>query len=61
MEVESKVTTSEIDLPEFLGEQGGDAEGKKAVWAEIMSSMPGMDEVLVFTKVIRYIFLATFF
>ena len=49
MEVEAKVDPSTVEIPELM--EGGD-EANKTFWAEALTSMPGIDEVLVFTKVI---------
>ena len=56
MEVDAKIDPNDMNVPEFLAEDGGEGEtgdGKKAIWAEILTSMPGIDEILVFTEVIR--------
>jgi len=54
MEVESKIDANEIDIPTFLDNAEEGDEGKKAFWAELISSMPGIDEIMVFTRVIKY-------
>ena len=55
MEVEAKVDPGSFEIPEIFGNSGDQAEGgeaSKTFWAEALSGMPGIDEVLVFTKVI---------
>ena len=49
MEVEAKIDPDNIDIPELLE---NNSQENKTFWAEALSSMPGIDEVLVFTRVI---------
>lgn len=51
MEVEAKIDPSSVNIPELM-DGGEESEANKTFWAEALSSMPGIDEVLVFTKVI---------
>ena len=56
MEVDAKIDPNDMNVPDFLADEGETCESgdaKKAMWAEILTSMPGIDEILVFTKVIR--------
>lgn len=50
MEVESKIDPNSFDIPEL-----GDAneEASRAFWAQALSNLPGIDEILVFTKVLK--------
>lgn len=42
-------------MPEFLTEgESTEGQGGKNFWGEIIASAPGIDEVMVFTSVIRY-------
>ena len=52
METQPKLEMDSLEMPEFLNEEGG-GEGQKNFWGEIISSAPGIDEVLVFTSVIK--------
>lgn len=55
MEVEAKIDAESLEIPEMFGNGDGQVEGgeaNKTFWAEALSGMPGIDEVLVFTKVI---------
>lgn len=43
-----------LELPDFLSEgEEGQGKGGKNFWGEIISSAPGIDEVMVFTSVIK--------
>lgn len=54
MEVEAKIDPESFEIPEIFNgnDQGSGGEANKTFWAEALSGMPGIDEVLVFTKVI---------
>lgn len=42
-------------MPDFLSEgESGEGQGGKNFWGEIIASAPGIDEVMVFTSVIRW-------
>jgi hypothetical protein len=42
-------------MPEFMTEgEGAGNPGGKNFWGEIIASAPGIDEVMVFTSVIKY-------
>jgi hypothetical protein len=43
-----------LEMPDFLSE-GEESQGKggKNFWGEVIASAPGIDEVMVFTSVIK--------
>lgn len=60
METQPKSHMDAIDIPDFLEEPAPEGseenpETKKNFWGEIMQSAPGIDEVMVFTSVIKNI------
>lgn len=55
METQPKIEMDTLEMPDFLAEGAEGAEGGKNFWGEIVASAPGIDEVLVFTSVIKSI------
>lgn len=54
-ETQPKVDLDSLEMPDFIGgdqEAGAGGEGKN-FWGEIIASAPGIDEVMVFTSVIK--------
>lgn len=52
-ETQPKVDLESLDMPEFMSEGDGGSAGGKNFWGEIIASAPGIDEVMVFTSVIK--------
>lgn len=52
MEVDSKIDPSSIEMPEFFE---GNNEINSAFVSEMISNMPGIDEIMVFTTVMKSI------
>lgn len=55
METQPKIEMDTLEMPDFLAEGAEAGEGTKNFWGEIVASAPGIDEVLVFTSVIKSI------
>jgi hypothetical protein len=53
-ETQPKVDLESLDIPDFMSEGDSGAAGGKNFWGEIIASAPGIDEVMVFTSVIKY-------
>jgi len=52
MEVDSKIDPSMIELPDFIE---GNTEVNTAFISEMITNMPGIDEIMVFTSVMKTI------